>query len=49
MVFSYHPYFGTEKVIQALKKYNQYNDGKILIEKKLTVKRDENGRTISYF
>ena len=46
---AYHPYYGTEKVIQALKKYNQYNDGKILIEKKLTVKRDENGRTISYF
>ena len=46
---AYHPYYGTEKVIQALKKYNQYNDGKILIEEKLTVKRDENGRTISYF
>jgi hypothetical protein len=46
---AYHPYYGTEKVIQALKKYNQFNDGKILIEKKLKVERDENGRTISYF
>ena len=46
---AYHIYYGTEKVIQALKKYNQFNDGKILIEKKLNVRRDENGRTMSYF
>ena len=46
---AYHPYFGTEKVIQALKKYNQFNDGKILIDKKLKVERDENQRIISYY
>ena len=45
---TYHPYFGTNNVIKALKEYKGFEDGKIIIEKKLDVKRDENGRTCEY-
>ena len=46
---AYHPYFGTNKVIKALKEYKGFEGGKIMIEKKLDVKRDENGRTCKYY
>ena len=46
---AYHPYFGTNMVLKALKEYKGFKDGKIMIEKKLDVKRDENGRTCKYY
>ena len=46
---AYHPYFGTEKVIDALKKYKKFKDGEIVINKKLNVERDENGRISKYY
>ena len=44
-----HPYFGTNKVLNALKKYKEYADGKIIIKKALNIERDENGRICKYF
>ena len=46
---AYHPYFGTEKVIDALKKYKTFKDGEIVIKKKLNIERDENGRIKKYY
>jgi len=46
---AYHPYFGTNKVINALEKYKGYLEGKIIINKKLNIERDENGRIIKYY
>ena len=46
---SFHPYFGTNKVVYALKKYKGFESGKILIEKNLNIERDENGRIYKYF
>ena len=44
-----HPYFGTNKVLNALKKYKDYADGKIIIKKPLNIERDENGRICKYY
>ena len=44
-----HPYFGTNKVLNALKKYKEYADGKIIIKKALNIERDENGRICKYY
>ena len=46
---AYHPYFGTDKVVNALKKYKGFSEGKIVIAKELNIERDENGRTCKYF
>ena len=46
---AYHPYFGTYKVLNALKKYESFNDGKIYIKNNLKIERDENGRTCKYY
>ena len=46
---AYHPYFGTYKVLNALKKYESFNDGKITIKNKLKIERDENGRICKYY
>ena len=46
---AFHPYFGTNKVLNALKNYKGFKDGKIKIEKKLDVQRDENGRICKYY
>ena len=46
---AYHPYFGTYKVLNALKKYESFNEGKIYFKNKLTIERDENGRICKYF
>ena len=45
-----HPYFGTKKVLMALKKYDGFESGRIVVEKQqLNVERDENGRISNYF
>ena len=36
-------------VLKALKEYKGFNMGKIMIDKKLDVKRDENVRTFEYY
>ena len=46
---AYHPYFGTYKVINALKKYESFKDGKISIKNNLKIERDENGRICKYY
>ena len=46
---AFHPYFGTNKVLNALKKYKEYTYGKIIIKKTLSIKRDENGRISEYY
>ena len=46
---AYHPYFGTTKVLNDLKKYKEFKSGNIVIGKKLNIKRDENGRICQYF
>ena len=46
---AFHPYFGTNKVLNALKKYKEFVDGKIVIKKVLNVERDENGRICKYY
>jgi len=45
-----HPYFGSKKVLMALKKYDGFESGRIVMEKKqLKVERDENGKISNYF
>ena len=45
-----HPYFGTNKVLTDLKKYEGFKSGRIIVEKEhLKVERDENGRISHYF
>ena len=46
---AYHPYFGTSKVLSALKKYESFNEGKIYVKNNLTIERDENGRICKYY
>ena len=46
---AFHPYFGTNKVLNALKKYKEYVHGKIIIKKTLNIVRDENGRISEYY
>ena len=46
---AYHPYFGTDKAVNALKKYKEFNEGKIVIKKELNIERDENGRICKYY
>ena len=46
---AFHPYFGTNKVLNSLKKYKEYTYGKIIIKKTLSIKRDENGRISEYY
>ena len=46
---AFHPYFGTNKVLNALKKYKEFNEGIILIKKNLNIERDENGRISKYY
>ena len=46
---AYHPYFGTDKVVNALKKYKEFSEGKIIIKKELNIERDENGRICKYY
>ena len=46
---AYHPYFGTDKAVNALKKYKEFNEGKIVIKKGLNIERDENGRICKYY
>ena len=46
---AYHPYFGTNKVINALGKYKEITEGKIIIKKELNIERDENGRICKYY
>ncbi|KAH0788562.1 von Willebrand factor type A domain containing protein [Histomonas meleagridis] len=43
-----HPYFGTDAVINALKKYDTYEEGKISIDEP-TATRDESGLISTYF
>ena len=46
---AYHPYFGTDKAVNALKKYKEFSEGKIVIKKELNIERDENGRICKYY
>ena len=46
---AYHPYFGTDKAVNALKKYKEFTEGKIVIKKELNIERDENGRICKYY
>ena len=46
---AFHPYFGTNKALNALKKYKEFGEGKILIKKKLNIERDKNGRISKYY
>jgi len=46
---AFHPYFGTYKVLNALKKYSGFNHGKISFENNLKIERDENGRICKYY
>ena len=46
---AFHPYFGTNKVLNALNKYKEYARGKIMIKKTLNIVRDENGRISEYY
>ena len=46
---AYHPYFGTYKVLNALKKYESFKDGKIYFKNNPTIERDENGRICKYY
>lgn len=43
-----HPYFGTQKVIEALKKHEGYEEGCVKVEN-LNPVRDENGLITSYY
>jgi hypothetical protein len=44
-----HPYFGTDKVVKALKRYEEYDTGRLRIESPLQCQRDENGMIIELF
>jgi hypothetical protein len=44
-----HPYFGTNAVLQSLKKRDGFTDGKIVIPEPLIIKRDLNGLISDYF
>jgi hypothetical protein len=44
-----HPYFGTDKVVNALKRYDDYGTGQLRIEDPLQCQRDENGMIIELF
>ena len=46
---AFHPYFGTDKAVNALKKYKEFSEGKIVIKKELNIERDENGRICKYY
>ena len=46
---AYHPYFGTYKVLNALKKYESFKDGKIYFKNNPTIERDENGRICKFY
>ena len=46
---AFHPYFGTNKVLNALKKYKEYTYGKIIIKKTLSVGGGGNGRICEYY
>jgi Mg-chelatase subunit ChlD len=45
----FHPYFGTDLVIESLKKHFGFIEGKIVISEPLSIKRDLNGLIYEYF
>jgi hypothetical protein len=44
-----HPYFGTDKVVNALKLYKNYETGRLRIENPVQCQRDENGMIIELY